>query len=114
MATKQKEQETVEELLRKAGYEGRKNGLKKLFERSERGHFVTVEAARSAVHRGRGISADGLWVPKMQLAKVMSRVSCPCGHCEYYAVEFYADGRYVVHHEASGMRKKGRWNYKKG
>jgi len=76
-------------------------------EHKDRGEFIAAETLKEKFREVEGITEGDITLTAKQVRGIWNDVICPCGQCQFYSVELFQDGNYVVHHHTKGVMSKG-------
>ncbi len=77
-----------------------------------RGYFIPMVDIQQAVRNGKGITPEDapFSLTAEATASIRWKIACPCGQCQYYAIEIFEDGRWISHHHhKTGSIGEGTW-----
>ncbi len=77
--------------------------------KATRGEFISALDLKQALYDSEELKEGDITLSAKQIRRIWNHVICPCGQCQYYAVEFFSDGRYVVHHHTKGVMSEGNY-----
>jgi hypothetical protein len=73
-----------------------------------RGYFIEASKIQDACESGLGFHDEDIDLTSFEVRVICHHLPCPCGRCEYYAIEIFPkERRWVSHHHSKGKLKEG-------
>ena len=76
---------------------------------TERGVFIPANVFQQATSWSHDTDFEGITLNYDQKIMIAQTLPCPCGVCDYYAIELFTDGKWVSHHHTKGVVKRGKY-----